>query len=166
MTVSKDAFKAVMGSWPSGVTVVTTALGEERSGLTASAFSSVSLEPPLVLVCVKKGSPSGELIKRAEHFAVSILSTDQVFWGERFAGFHKDVEDRFEGLEYLTRETGSPILPDARAYADCKLFATYDGGDHDIFVGEVVDGGAAEGPAPVLYYDRAWRGVGEPVEKS
>ncbi len=162
MAIDKDTFKAVMGSWPSGVTVVTSAVGDERLGLTASAFSSVSLEPPLVLVCIKKGNPAGDLIKRAEHFAVSVLSTEQVFWGERFAGFHKDVEDRFEGLDYVTKETGSPILPDARAYADCKLFAVYDGGDHDIMVGEVLDG-AADGTSPVLYYDRAWRGVGEPV---
>ena len=164
MAIDKDTFKAVMGSWPSGVTVVTGAVGDERLGLTASAFSSVSLDPPLVSVCVKKGNPAGDLIKRAEAFAVSILSTDQVFWGERFAGFHKDVEDRFEGCETVTKVTGAPILPNSRAYADCKLFATYDGGDHDILVGEVVDGGA-DGESPVLYYDRAWRGVGDPVEK-
>ncbi len=164
MTVKSDDFKAIMGSWPSGVTVVTTALGDERCGLTASAFSSVSLEPPLVLVCVKKGSPSGDLIQRAKHFAVSILSTEQVFWGERFAGFHKDVTDRFEGLDYFTKETGCPILPNARAYADCRLHATYDGGDHDIFLGEVLAGSANPEAKPVLYFDRAWRGVGEPVK--
>ena len=162
MAIDKDTFKKVMGSWPAGVTVVTSAVGEERLGLTASAFCSVSLEPPLVLVCVKKGNPAGDLIKRAEAFAVSVLTTDQVFWGERFAGFHKDVEDRFEGLEYITKGTGCPILPDARAFADCKVFAVYDGGDHDIIVGEVLEGGA-DGTSPVLYYDRAWRGVGEPV---
>ncbi|MEE2961594.1 MAG: flavin reductase family protein [Myxococcota bacterium] len=164
MATDTHTFKETLASWASGVTVVTTVYGEERHGLTASAFSSLSMDPPLVLVCVNKGSRSDEAIKQGEAFGVSILGTDQVFWGERFAGFHGDVEDRFDGCETFTRETGSPILTGSLGWLDCRLWAVYDGGDHHIFVGEVVEAGSDAGKKPVMYYDRAWRGVGAPVD--
>ena len=163
MSIDNNLFKDLMGSFPSGVTVVTAAHDGQREGITASAFSSVSMEPKLILVCLDKMKKSCQLIRQSGGFAVNILATDQKFWGERFAGFHKDVTDRFEGREVQTLESGAPVFVDARAWMDCRLWQAYDGGDHEIFVGEVLAGGTNAEKPPILYFDRAWRGVGDPV---
>lgn len=155
MTVDRDVFRAALGQWPSGVTVVTTLLDGTPHGMTASSFSSVSLDPPLVSVCVAHHVASHDLIADAGVFAVSILAKDQVDDGMRFAGM-LGVEDRFDGVEVHTAVTGAPMLDRSLAWLDCKVWATHDGGDHTIFVGEVVAAGTKEGRAPLLYHDRAW----------
>ena len=160
MNMDAQSFKDTLSRWASGVTVVTTLTGGETPvGMTASAFSSVSLEPPLVLVCVAKSAFSHSAITETGAFAVHILAADQVNWGMRFAGMIKDLEDRFEGLTVTRAETGCPILPAAAGWADCMLKHAYDGGDHTIFVGEVLAAHAGDPVEPLLYYDRNWRGL-------
>lgn len=155
MAVDGEAFRAVMGQWPSGVTVVTTEHAGERHGMTASSFSSVSLDPPLVSVCIAKHLHTHELIASSGVFGVNILSKDQIDHGKRFAGMLGDI-DRFEGVDIVTAETGAPLLGDAVGWLDCKVWQAYDGGDHTIFVGEVKAADTPNAAAPLLYHSRAW----------
>ena len=156
MPVDAETYKSVLAQFASGVTIVTVQFEEQIHGLTASSFTSVSLDPPLVLVCVTKGLHSHQLIEQSGAFAVNILGANQQEWGLRFA--NPNIEDRFAGIDFTAAETGSPILSGCLAWADCRLRNAYDGGDHTIFVGELVAGAAsAEGDSPLLYYNRNWR---------
>lgn len=155
-----ETFKDAMSQFATGVTIVTTRDGDVIHGLTANAVTSVSLDPLLVLVCVENTLRSHELMTRSGVFAVNILNVDQRRLAERFAGLIPDVDDRFEGLDYDTAETGSPILPDVLAWLDCRVWNTYDGGDHTIFVGEIIAGDAPAGHEPLLYCRRNWARLG------
>ena len=157
MPIHPSTFKDVMSQFASGVTVITTCCDGEMHGMTASSFCSVSLDPPLVLVCVARQVRSHPLIEKSGAFAVNILGQDQLDWGKRFAGMIPDIEDRFAGIEVKTARTDCPILPGTLGWIDCELRQAYDGGDHTIFVGEAVAGGAATKDEPLLYYNRAWR---------
>jgi flavin reductase (DIM6/NTAB) family NADH-FMN oxidoreductase RutF len=150
-------FRRVMGHFPTGVTVVTTRLADGRAcGLTVNAFCSVSLEPPLVLVCVERGADSHTCISAAGYFAVNVLGAEK---GEslsrRFATF--GVDDKFDGIAYSEAITGAPVLQAAIAWADCLLREAYAGGDHTIFLGEVVAADAADG-TPLVYYRGGYGG--------
>lgn len=156
MTVDTNTFKAVMGQWPSGVTVVTTVDASGPAGMTASSFSSVSLDPPLVSICVARHLGMHARIAAAGVFAVNILSKDTMEHGLRFAGMLPGVTDRFAGITVSTAATGAPLLPSTLGWVDCKLWAAHDGGDHTIFVGEVLDAGIDKTAAPLLYHSRSW----------
>ena len=157
MTIHPTTFKDAMARFASGVTVITTRYDGESHGMTASSFCSVSLNPPLVLVSIAKHLRSHCFIEKSGIFAVNILGADQLDWGMRFAGLKPDIEDRFAGIEHKAAVTDSPILPGTLSWVDCELRHAYDGGDHTIFVGEVVAGGANEKDNPLLYYNRTWR---------
>ena len=148
--IDKHLFLRVMGSFATGVTVVT-AVGKdgERRGFTASAVSSLSLEPRMLLVCVSERSTSLALIKEAGCFAVNILASTQQEVAQQFA---TRAGDRFEGVRWRTgSETGAPILHGALAYAECRLVDTCKGGDHVILMGEIVAADAHEAE-PLLYF--------------
>lgn len=156
MSVDANTFKAVMGQWPSGVTVVTTRDAQGPAGMTASSFSSVSLDPPLVSICVARHLGMHARISGAGVFAVNILSKDMVEDGRRFAGMLPGVTDKFDGVTVSTAVTGAPLLPASLGWVDCRLWAAYDGGDHSIFVGEVLEAGIDRTAAPLLYHSRSW----------
>jgi flavin reductase (DIM6/NTAB) family NADH-FMN oxidoreductase RutF len=145
-----------MSRFASGVTVVTTRRGDERFGLTASSFVSVSVDPPLVLVCVARTASAHSVIEESRVFAVNILGVHQLDAGLRFAGLKPEITDRFEGLTWASGATGSPLLVDAIASLDCRLHASHPGGDHTIFVGEVVHAVLPRNEAPLLYHQRLW----------
>jgi flavin reductase len=161
MALDVQTFKAAMAQFATGVTVVATQFEGQRYGITANAFCSVSLDPPLVLICVDKRLTTHTAITESGIFSISILSLYQMEWGDRFAGRYPNVLDRFEGIEVHTAVTGSPILPECLAWVDCELRHTYDGGDHTIFVGEVVASAAPGGAPPLLYHDRHWTQLAE-----
>lgn len=165
MAFDVEMFKRAMSQFATGVTIVTTRDGDEVHGMTANAFSSVSLAPMLVLVCIAKPLRTHEMIERSGIFAVNILALEQRELAERFAGMIPGVEDRFAGIAYRTATTGAPVFDDALAWVDCRVWATYDGGDHTIFVGEVVDGAVLNDGTrePLLYFNRRWAHLG-PVE--
>jgi len=156
MGIDAATFRQALGQWPSGVSVVTTVFDGRRHGMTASSFSSVSLDPPLVSICVARGMTSHDLIAAAGSFAVNILARDQVDVGKRFAGLTAGVDDRFAGLDVTTAETGCPLLPLVLAWLDCRVRHAYDGGDHTIFVGEVLAAATPRIAPPLLYHSRAW----------
>jgi flavin reductase (DIM6/NTAB) family NADH-FMN oxidoreductase RutF len=155
--MNANDLRDTMRLWASGVAVVSTADATCRAGMTVSAFNSLSLTPPAILVCVQKGTRTVEVIQSAGVFAVSILSAEQAEISDRFAGRIPlaEGEDRFDGLRLMTAQTGVPILADALAWLDCKLREIHDGSTHWIVIGEVV--AAAPQPdnaPPLLYYNR------------
>lgn len=153
--VNDTTFRQVLGQWASGVTVVTTADAGGWQGVTVSSFSSVSLRPALVSVCLARSLYTHNVIQRSGIFAVNILNAEQIEMGKVFAGLYPDITDRFEGLRCEVAHTGSPILPNVLGWVDCKLWQAYPGGDHTIFVGEVQAAGTTDGD-PLLYFKRQW----------
>jgi 4-nitrophenol 2-monooxygenase / 4-nitrocatechol 4-monooxygenase, reductase component len=148
--VDPSEFRRILGHWASGVAVVTTRdASSDPRGLTASAVTSVSLEPPLVLVCIDRAADSHGSIRAAGIFAVNVLPQSGERTARRFAG--SDTVAKFEGVAYRSEVTGAPVLDEALAWVDCRVHHEFDGGDHTIFVGEVVAGDAREGE-PLVYY--------------
>lgn len=142
-------FRRALSQFPTGVTVITTLDGEKRPvGVTASSFNSVSIDPPLVLWSIDKGSNSLETYRTAEHFAVNVLSTEQVALSNRFAS---RGEDKFQGVEYSDGVGGSPLFPEYAAQFECKTWAVYEGGDHLILVGEVLEYRYADVNQPLVF---------------
>jgi len=149
--------RQIFGQFATGVTVVTTGTGESRTGLTANAVCSLSLNPPLVLVSIDLRSTTREEIRQNNSFAISILSDQQREASQRFA---TPGPKDFQGLNWRTAETGAPILDGALAWVDCRLHSVLPGGDHEIFVGEIVAGGVTEGSGnPLLYFSGKYRDV-------
>lgn len=149
MPVSKDEFRNALSRFISGVTVVTTLGADNRpAGITVSAFSSVSLEPPLVLVCIDKRASVHDCLTEGRRFAVNILAENQQGHSRLFAS--KD-EDRFEGAAYSWGVSGAPLLDGALACIECRVMHAYPGGDHTIIVGEVESTRIAE-HKPLAYF--------------
>ena len=142
-------FREVLGQFATGVTIITAMDGDEPAGVAANSFTSVSLEPPLVLFCVARTSSTWPRIERARKFAVNILGEHQEDVSRLFA---TKGADRFGQIEWHLGAGGSPVLHDCLAYLDCEFWAEYDGGDHIIVVGQVLDLGITEGPGPLLFY--------------
>jgi flavin reductase (DIM6/NTAB) family NADH-FMN oxidoreductase RutF len=144
--------RRIMGKFATGVTVASTKVGEETWGMTANAVTSLSLDPPLVLLAVVRESQSHAKFKDGGCFALSILSAEQEEISNRFASSGpKDFSD----LDVTTAETGAPILKDAIGWVDCKLVEILPGGDHDLFIAEIVAGDAADGD-PLLFYSGSY----------
>jgi len=139
----------VLGRFPSGVTVVTTKAGDgSDQGMTVSAFSSVSLDPPLVLICIEKTASAYDALTAAPGFVVNILSVSQEQIARRFSIV--DI-DRFEGVGYSRSQNGLAVLDDVLGVIECATFAMHDAGDHTIIVGEV-EAARAQNGTPLLYY--------------
>ncbi len=137
MAIEKDFFRQVMGHFATGVTVVTTNNKGTISGLTVNAFCSVSLDPPLVLVCVDLNSNTLPLIRESKNFAVNMLSNKQEYLSRCFATPSMERYENFCHAEYATAVTGAPILEGTLAFVDTRVVAEYPGGDHIIFLGQV-----------------------------
>ena len=153
MPIDDATFKLAMSHFPSGVTVVTTEHDGKPYGLTVSAFASLSLHPPLVLVSIEKNVKSHDAIAAAGKFGVSILARNQAELSGRFAS---RVDDKFAGVEIVRGELGVPLLAGAITTLECRVHAQLPGGDHTIFVGEVAEARTAEGD-PLVYYRSAYR---------
>jgi 3-hydroxy-9,10-secoandrosta-1,3,5(10)-triene-9,17-dione monooxygenase reductase component len=142
----------VMRYFASAVTVVTGALNSgELFGLTVSAFTSVSLNPPLVLICIRNESTAIDLFKRAQRYCVNILAEDQQSIAEKFS--LQGEARRFENLDYYIGKVGSPIIRGCIGYIDCKLVESIVLGDHTVFIGQAVNL-SAEKKLPLLYIDK------------
>ncbi|GAC1639850.1 MAG: hypothetical protein NVS4B2_29320 [Chloroflexota bacterium] len=153
-------FRDAVGAFATGVTVITTRGADEPYGMTANAFSSVSLDPPLVLVCVIKGTDGAESIERNGIFAVNMLSHEQEPISRYFASRSRPRgPDAFAEISHAHAATGSPILDDASAYLDCQLYASHDAGDHVIFIGEVMAIGTNSDRPPLLYHGGKYRNL-------
>lgn len=133
--LSSDDFKRAMGCFPSGVTIVTTIDGDnQQHGFTASAFSSLSLSPPLVLVCLANSADCFEYFNNEKRFAINIISSKHEELALKFA---TKGCDKFSGDEFISGASGLPILADVPASLECETKYIYPGGDHIILVGEI-----------------------------
>ena len=137
MTIEKDFFRQVMGQFTTGVTVVTTRSKDGLAGLTVNSFTSVSLEPPLVLICVDLYSTALPFIRASGSFAVNILTSEQENLSRCFATISSERYEHFCHASFHLASTGSPILDGALAFIDSHIVAEYPGGDHVIFLGLV-----------------------------
>lgn len=154
--IDETLFRQVMGRFATGVTVVTTATESRLAGLTVSSFTSLSLRPTLVLVCVDNRASSHDSIVEAGQFAVNILAKGQEYVSRRFAS---DASEKFTAGTYELSERGLPLLAGALAHIECRLHSTLPGGDHAIFVGEVLSAHCSEGK-PLLYYRSGYHSLG------
>lgn len=158
MAIDKDVFRRVLSHFAAGVTVVTTVDREERPhGLTATAFTSVSLEPPLVLVCVDKQAETYSQFEPAGVFAVNFLSLEQRDISQRFA---THGGDKFSGLSWRRGGLGAPLLDGTIGHVECRIRHWYDAGDHTIMVGEIESADAGDGE-PLLHFRHDYRRVND-----
>lgn len=142
--------RKVLGKFATGVTIVSTMAGDEKPhGLTINSFTSVSLEPPLVLICISKGAGTLNHFLGNEHFGINILDAKQAEISRTFATHNID---RFANIAWQTGEFGVPLIDCALAYIECKKFATHEAGDHHIIIGKVEKASFDDSKAPLLYY--------------
>lgn len=147
--VDAATYRAALSRFASGVTVLTTRTEAGRDlGMTATAFSALSLDPPLVLVCVDRGASMASPLERATHVAVHVLSSTQEALSRRFAG---EESDRFTGLAFARGEGEVPLLDGALARLQCRIVERHPGGDHVIIVAEVLEAESSDG-IPLLYF--------------
>ena len=146
--LTSDEFRNVIGHFASGVTVITAVHDERPYGTTASAVTSLSLEPPMMLVCLDRESQTGGVIVEEGRFAVNILGEDQADLAVRFA---TKAPDKFDGVATTRGEYGEPLLADALATLECRVVEQTTGGTHVVFFGEV-ETGSARPDAPLAYY--------------
>ena len=147
--IDKDLFRAVLGRFASGITVITTRdAGGVPHGMSVSAFSSLSLDPPLVLACIASNATMMPVLEATDAFGVNILRDGQEAISRRFAG---PVDDRFGGIGYTEGRLGAPILDEVLTWLQCRIVARHPAGDHVILVGHVEDAGVHDG-RPLLYY--------------
>ena len=142
-------FRQLMGRFATGVTVVTV-MSPDRipSGMTVNSLSSVSLDPPLVSICIDRGAVMHAALTVAPGFVVNILRSDQEAVSRRFA---EDLPDRFDGVGYGFSSDGHPILDGVLAHLECTVHASIEAGDHSVLLGRVVGGTSGEG-RPLLFY--------------
>ena len=163
--VSADVFRSVIGRFASGITIVTAvdASGVDH-GMTATAFASVSLVPPLVLVCVDRTATMHDVLEGATHFAVSLLSAEQEELSRRFGSGEPQrggiaEHDRFDGVGYTRSANGAPLINDALAHIECRIHDRHAAGDHTIVIG-AVESAIAFDARPLLYYRGGYTELG------
>lgn len=159
MSVDAETMRRVMRSWATGVTVVSALLDGQKHGMTVSSFTSVALEPPLVMVSLARIARTHGMIERSGCFGVTILAQDQREVSERFGGRIADLEDRFAGLETETLQSGVPFVRGGLAYFDCRVVATHHAGTNTLFIGEVTAARSKRAGTPLVYFNRDYRKI-------
>jgi flavin reductase (DIM6/NTAB) family NADH-FMN oxidoreductase RutF len=152
-------FRQAMSQFASGVTIVSTNHEGILHGLTVASFCSLSLDPPLIVVCIDKRSNTHGMIEKSGVFAVNILNNEQQDVSRIFADPSTEGH-RFEAVRYRTAASGAPIIEPVLAAIDCKVSATHDGGDHTIFIGEVIDLAIDESAEPLVYWRSGYHDLG------
>ncbi len=155
MPIDDAAFKLAMSHFASGVTVVTTEHEGKQYGMTVASFASLSLHPPLILVCIEKAVKTHDAIAAAQKFGVSILAANQAEVSSRFASKR---EDKFEGATMHRGPDGVPLVTGALTTLECLVHQQLPGGDHSIFIGEVTDAQTTEGH-PLVYFRSGYREI-------
>ncbi len=156
MPINKDEFRAALSRFASGVTVVTTKDADGNlHGLTVSAFCSLSLEPPLILICIDKYTASHYAFEQSNHFVVNVLREDQTHHSNHFA---TPLADKFDSIAYNLGIEGIPVLEDALVNLECRLVNAHDNGDHTIFVGQIEKSHVSDGK-PLVYFHGNYQAI-------
>ena len=152
--INRDEFRRALGRFASGVTVITTVDKRgHRHGITVSAFCSVSLAPPLILICIDKHTDSHHAFEENEFFAVNILREGQQHYSDRFASH---ANDKFDGISFVENERGIPVLKDVLVNLECRRVNAHSSGDHTIYVGEIERAAISDGN-PLVYFHGNYR---------
>jgi flavin reductase (DIM6/NTAB) family NADH-FMN oxidoreductase RutF len=158
MPIEKNELRRIMGHFATGVTVITTISNDGAIyGLTANAFMSVSLEPPLLLISVDKKAESYPYFEQSKVFTINILRDHQEALSRRFA---VSGGNKFDGVAYHRGGNSAPILDETLAHVECRLYAAYDGGDHTLYLGEILEAETREGK-PLLFYRGGYRAISD-----
>jgi len=159
MTLDPEQFRHAMRGWTTGVTVVTALHDGQQYGMTVNSFTSISLEPPLISVALRKLTHTHELVEKSGGFAVTILASDQQELSDRFAGKHPEIKNRFEGVDTETLFMEAPLLKGGIAYFNCRVINAITVGENTLFVAEVIAArGEGEGN-PLVYHNRTYWGL-------
>lgn len=159
MPTESEMLRQVMRFWATGVTIVTAAYEGIQHGMTVSSFTSISLDPPQVLISLSQDSRTHDLITHSRNFGITILNSSQQDISDRFAGRVPDDMDRLEGLKTITLATGTPLLKQGLAHLDCHVVTTVGSGTHTIFIAEVVSARFGEDGDPLLYFNRSYQNL-------
>ena len=151
-----DKLRAAMRAWTSGVTVVTAAYQGEWHGMTVSSFTSISLDPPLIVISLQTVTRTHDMVVNAGTFGVTILAASQQELSERFANRQSSVGERQDGLETETLVTGAPFIKGGLAYLDCRVTQSIPSGMNTLFIAEVVAVRGDDHDAPLVYHDRTY----------
>tara|TARA_B100000686_G_scaffold351137_1_gene449033 strand:+ start:1463 stop:1951 length:489 start_codon:yes stop_codon:yes gene_type:complete len=162
MIFKPDLYRAVLGRFASGVTAVATVHEGEFHGTTVSAFSAVSLDPPLVMICINNDSDINNLISRSGKFSVNILSEKQVEISRTLAqkNLNPDQSSKLQGIKYSLGENGCPIFDDILAFLECDVHKVIIAGDHIIYIGEVGRGGLSDKiDKPLIHFEGKYSSI-------
>ena len=146
-----------MRAWSSGVTIVTAAYEGEQHGMTVSSFTSIALEPPIIIISLQTDTRTHRLVTQANAFAVTILANDQDDLSDRFAGRVPDAEDRLAGVETETLVSGAPLIKGGLAYLDCRVTQAIPVGSNTLFLAEVVATHGDGAGQPLVYHNRKYQ---------
>jgi flavin reductase (DIM6/NTAB) family NADH-FMN oxidoreductase RutF len=161
MTASPNFLRHAMRRWPTGVAVVSAAHDQIRHGMTVSSFTSLSLDPPYVMVSLENRTRTFELVTAAQVFGVTVLAEDQQDISDRFANDQTELGSRFEDLETFSMTTGAPFIKGGLAFFDCRVVTTLPAGTQTVIVGVVVTVKEGDDKTPLLYFNRGYRRMGE-----
>ncbi len=156
-----DQLRSAMRAWTSGVTVVTAVHEGERHGMTVSSFTSISLDPPLIVISLQTASRTHDVVAKAGAFGVTILAASQQELSERFASHRESMSDRMDGLEFETFVTGAPLIKGGLAFMDCQVRQSVPCGMNTLFIAEVVAVRGDDHDAPLVYHDRRYHRLEE-----
>lgn len=157
MAVLPDELRSAMRQWATGVSIVTTSVDDISHGMTVNSLTSISLDPPYVMVSLEQSTRTHRMVKTSGFYAVTILSAGQQQISDCFAGRHTEHEDRFSGVETFTIQTGAPFITGGLVFLDCVVVSTIDAATHTLFIGEVVALKYGQPGDPLLYYNRNYR---------
>jgi len=161
LSIDPTEFRSTIGRFATGVTVVTAAFEGRLHGMTANAVTSVSLDPPMLLVCVARTAHAHALLEGSRAFTVNILSEAQEEVSRLFAQPTAPEPGRLQGVGFTIGRTGSPVLEDCVAYLECRVREVVEGGDHSIFLGEVVAEGVVAEASPLIFFGGRYRGLAD-----
>jgi flavin reductase len=159
-TMEETSLRDVMSRFATGVTVLTVG-GEHAHGMTANAFTSVSLDPPLVLACIAHNAVMHDALSNTKRFGVSIMGADQRDAAKYFADKRRPLgPEQFDAVDWIEGpNSGAPLLNGSLAWLECELVQLYDGGDHTIFLGQVLSSSRGAGTQALLFYGSAFHEI-------
>ena len=156
MPLDPEKLRHAMRAWTTGVVIVTSMFEGQQYGMTVNSFTSISLEPPLICVTLKRLTHTHDLVVKSGMFSVTILTSAQKELSDRFAGKMPHLVDRFEGIQTETISLDSPVFKDGLAYFDCRVVNSMPVGENTLFIAEVLDArGEGEG-VPLVYHNREY----------
>lgn len=158
MTLDPEKLRGAMRAWTTGVAIVTSIYEDQQYGMTVNSFTSISLEPPLICVTLRRLTHTHDLVVKSGMFSITILTADQKELSDRFAGKLPNIVNRFQGVQTETISLDAPVFKDGMAYFDCQVVSSMPFGENTLFIAEVVDArGEGEGQ-PLVYHNREfWR---------